>query len=154
MDCLVERERRLWQGCLRPQKRHRSGSGTWRARRRFKNPLHESRRKPLASGVNDPPNDGAKSLAKRRGIVGRNGPTAGSQSTMVCGPNRGRVKARGRVPKISTSGCRYKEIIRPNLHILSTWCEKATESFHDHCRQLGVDAIDIKRPKRASHSRR
>ena len=32
-------------------------------------------------------------------------PTAGSQNTMDCGPNRGRVKASGRVPKISISGC-------------------------------------------------
>ena len=51
-----------------------------------------SQRKPSASGVNDVPNDGAKSLAERRGIVGRNGMTAGSQSTMDCGASR--VKAR------------------------------------------------------------
>lgn len=55
------------------------------------------------------------------GIVEKNGPTAGSQSTMDYGPNRGRVKA----------GCRYKEIISSTLLTLSTLCEEATESFQD-----------------------
>ena len=53
----------------------------------------------------------------------------GSQGTMDCGPNRCRVKARGRVQKISKSGCRYKEIIRPSLHILSTRFKKPLRAF-------------------------
>ena len=44
-----------------------AAKAVWRS---LKKPLQESRRKPSASGVNDPPNDGIKSLAERRDIVG------------------------------------------------------------------------------------
>ena len=108
-DCLAEKKQKLWQRCLRLQKRPHSGSGKWEARSLPK-PLHESRIKPSIHR-----NDWANSLAEKCGVVGKYGP-AGSQITSDYHPNG--------------VDCRYKENLGPSLHILSTRREEATESFH------------------------
>lgn len=62
LDCLAEREQRLWQECMRQQNRHHSGPSTWGARESLKKPLQQSHRKLSVFGVNDPLNNGAKSF--------------------------------------------------------------------------------------------